>query len=219
MRRLRPEPGRVQCAPKAPWDARLRPVDREARPSLHGERSCPILEHGAPCWRSAASGAASAPRAARGGCRRRQRTWWTVSPARAGAPVGASLSTSAADPAARVAGRAARAGHAGAAGGAAGGRTASAGPHGAQERQRSGRCGHADPALRLGSQPQYSPALPGAGRRGWSRRWGRPGWPSRMPTARRRARCGRCRRRPSACRPIPREATARQRLCADIDGF
>jgi len=118
-------------------------------------------------------------------------------PARAGAPVGASLSTSAADPAARVAGRAARAGHAGAAGGAAGGRTASAGPHGAQERRRSGRRGHAEPALRLGCQPQYSPALPGAGRRGWSRRWGRPGWPSRMPTASRRARCGRCRPQPS----------------------
>ena len=34
--------------------------------------------------------------------------------------------------------------------------------------------------------------------------------PSRMPTARRRARCGRCR---------PREDRARQPLCADIDGF
>ena len=82
-------------------------------------------------------------------------------PARAGAPVG----PVAADPAARAAGRAARAGHAGAAGGAAGGRAASAGPHGAQERRRSGRRRHPDPALRLGSQPEHPSALPGAGRR------------------------------------------------------
>jgi hypothetical protein len=59
--------------------------------------------------------------------------------------------------------------------------------------------------------------------------------PSRIPTLRRRARCARCRRGavtyriafgPRAGRKvltlrgaIPREAAARQRLCADIDGF
>ncbi|MBK9362767.1 MAG: transposase [Rubrivivax sp.] len=64
--------------------------------------------------------------------------------------------------------------------------------------------------------------------------WARPTWPSRMPTAR-RARCGRCRPRPSptespsgrAARQkvltlrgaMPREDSARQPLCADIDGF
>ena len=80
--------------------------------------------------------------------------------ARAGAPVGAVT----ADSAARAAGRAARAHHAGAAGGAACDHAPSADRCRAVRRRGSGRRGHADPALRLGGQPQHPPALSGAGR-------------------------------------------------------
>jgi hypothetical protein len=113
-------------------------------------------------------------------------------PARAGAPMGAVAT----DPAARAAGRAARAGHAGAPGGAARAHAPSAGQRPAQGRRRPRRRRHADPALRIGRQPQHTSSRPAAERgvpvrcrwrAGSSSKWVRP------PTTR----CMRCCRRSS----------------------
>lgn len=78
-------------------------------------------------------------------------------PARAGTAVGAV----AADPAAAAAGCAAGAGHAGVAGGAAHGDATVAGSRWPEGRGGPRRPRHADPALRLGGEPQHSPSLPG----------------------------------------------------------